>query len=260
MQLKKFQETFKETMFQPASNLQASSSDFDGMFKDSDIALHERLKVYHNNVVGSISAALCATFPLLNNLVGEDFLKPMARAFIFDNPPNIGCLQMYGAGFGYFIKGYDPAQSLPYLPDIATLEFALNHAYYATDDAPMAADTLAGIEPETLSDIVINLRESATLISSKYPLIDIRDFCLNSEIATPDMKTEQPCFILVIRQELEVNIISLAEDEFTILTLLNDGISLGIAVEITLSEFPDFDFTAFLQRQIKLETFSNNWR
>ena len=122
----------------------------------------------------------------------------------------------------------------------------------------LKADTLAGIEPETLSDIVINLRESATLISSKYPLIDIRDFCLNSEIATPDMKTEQPCFILVIRQELEVNIISLAEDEFTILTLLNDGISLGIAVEITLSEFPDFDFTAFLQRQIKLETFSND--
>ena len=245
-------------MFRPVREIQDCEHDFKALFSEGDIPLDERLKVYHNNVVGSLSEVLRATFPLLENLVGADFLKSMAREFIFGNPPTSGCLHEYGEGFDGFIKTYEPAKSLPYLPDVATLELALNTAYYASDDVTLAPDYLAQVQPESLSEVVLKLRSSATLISSRYPLEQIRTFCLDADNnPAPDLTKNCTCRLLIVRPDLEVNIISLPEDEFEILLLLHNKVPLGEAVEKVMTAFPAFDFTAFLQKHTTLESFSS---
>jgi len=40
-------------------------------------------------------------------------------------------LAEYGDGFADFLAGFAPAQSLPYLADVARLEWAINAAYHA---------------------------------------------------------------------------------------------------------------------------------
>lgn len=257
MKLARFQKQFTETMFRPVRDIQEYESDFKALFSEGEIPLDERLKVYHNNVVGSLSEVMRATFPLLENLVGEDFLKSMARGFIFENPPNSGCMHMYGAGFDEFIKTYEPAKSLSYLSDVATLELALNTAYYASDDVALAPDALAQVPPESLGEVVLNLRSSATLISSSYPLQSIRSFCLDTDNnSAPDLTEDYTCRLMILRPALEVNIITLSEDEFEMLHLLHNKVSLGAAVEKTMTVFPTFDFTAFLQKHTALESFT----
>lgn len=258
MKLAKFQQKFKETMFRPVREIQECEDDFKALFSEGDIPLEERLKVYHNNIVGSLSEVLRVTFPLLENLVGEDFLRAMSREFIFENPPTSACVHMYGAGFDDFIKTYEPAKSLPYLADVATLELALNTAYYASDDVALAPDALAQVPPESLGDVVLNLRSSATLIASSYPLESIRSFCLDADNnPAPDLTEEHTCRLLIVRPTLEVNIVYLPEDEFEMLRLLQDKVPLGDAVEQTMAAFPTFDFTAFLQKHTTLESFTS---
>lgn len=258
MKLAKYQKQFKETMFRPVREIHDCEADFKALFDEGDIPLDERLKVYHNNVVGSLSEVLRVTFPLLENLVGEDFLRAMTRDFIFENPPASACVHMYGAGFDDFIKTYAPAKSLPYLADVATLELALNTAYYASDDVALAPDALAQVPPETLGDVVLNLRSSATLITSSYPLESIRGFCLDADnTPAPDLTKSYTCRLLIVRPVLEVNIISLPEDEFEMLRLLHNKVPLGDAVERTMAAFPIFDFTAFLQKHTVLESFAS---
>ena len=258
MKLAKFQKQFKETMFRPVREIQNCEDGFRALFSEGDIPLDERLKVYHNNVVGSLSEVLRVTFPLLQNLVGEEFLRAMARDFIFENPPTNACVHMYGAGFDGFIKTYDPAKSLPYLADVATLELALNTAYYAPDDGAMASDSLAQVQPELLGEVVLDLRSSATLIASSYPLEKILDFCLDENNSpAPDLTTNYTCCLLIMRPALEVHIISLPDDEYKMLHLLHGKVPLGEAVEKTMDAFPAFDFTAFLQKHTTLESFSS---
>lgn len=258
MKLAKFQQKFKETMFRPVREIQECEDDFKALFLEGDIPLEERLKVYHNNVVGSLSEVLRVTFPLLENLVGEDFLKAMSREFIFENPPTSACVHMYGAGFDDFIKTYAPAKSLPYLAAVATFELALNTAYYASDDVALAPDALAQVSPESLGDVVLNLRSSVTLIASLYPLESIRSFCLDADNnPAPDLTESYTCRLLIVRPDLEVNIISLPEDEFEMLRFLQDKVPLGDAVERTMAAFPTFDFTAFLQKHTILESFTS---
>lgn len=257
MRLNEIQYSFKDTMLQPVSGLGEVDADLRGVFVDNHISVEDRLKVYHNNIIGSVSASLRATFPVIEKLVGEDFLKGMARSFIFENPPTSGCLHSYGAGFDDFIRGYKPAAALPYLADVATLEFAINAAYYARDDAAMAAGALAQVPEEELEQARLCLRPSATLIESSYPLMEIKNFCEDENAHdAPDLSQTHETLLMVYRPALEVRIIPLDKDAFFILKQLDNGSSLGESIEKTLEKFSDFDFTVFLQKNIALETFS----
>lgn len=256
MTLRNMQINFKESMLQSIALLDEGDAEFLGDFIEDHIPVSARLKVYHNNVVGSLCEALRATFPLCDNLVGEEFFTAMARSFIFKNPPSSACLHHYGAGFDAFIANYEPAQTLPYLPDVVRFEIALNNAYYARDDAPMPEDALTSIAQEELSECILSLRSSVTVISSQYPLIQIRDFCMDSEsVKAPDLTTPQETYVMISRPQREVLITPLNADEFYMLDLLHRGAALGQSVEGTLSTHANFDFALFLQKHISLETF-----
>lgn len=254
MKLKEFQKEFKNTMLRPRSELEERGQSISSHLNEGNISISDRLDVYHNNIIGSLSNALCSTFPMIENLTGPDFLKGMAREFIFQHPPTSAYVHHYGSGFDEFIENYAPARDLPYLSDVARLELALNHAYYAEDDDALPADALSKTLPESLGDIVLNFRKSATLISSDYPLLSLRDFCLNGGEA-PDLSRAQPCAFLVMRPHLEVETLPLSIDEYNFLNLLQNKTPLGQALEHNVEQHPDFDFPAFLQKHISLETF-----
>lgn len=256
MALGDIQKRFKNTMFQSVDRVEQDAHSFEDLFEAGDIALEDRLKVYHNNVIGSLSSYIVTAFPLLENLVGEEFLKAMAREFIFENPPTGGCLHFYGEGFDDFIRDFAPAKSLPYLADMATLELAMNRAYYAPDDDVLTAEALGQISEDELGDQVVRLRQSVTLLSSQYPLGSLRDFCLqDGQGNPPDLSKEYKTRLLIFRPELEVSFVTMAEDEFVFLEHLKAGAPLGQALDQMLLRYPDFDMGAFLQKHLTLGTF-----
>jgi hypothetical protein len=253
MRLNEIQEQFKDLMLDDPALLEAVPDDFASVFEEGDIALAERLKVYRSNIVGGITDNFAKTFPLLDKLVGEDFLKQMVRAFVMKHPPSAGCLNHYGEEFPDFIRNYEPAQELPYLPDMAALELALNTAYNAPDDEALSADSLSALAPEALGDVVLLLRSSAILVSSCYALDALRAYCLSPEGEPPYLL--QNCYLLVYRPKLAVEIVPLSVGEFSLLESLSRGRALGEAVAKVLERDGTFDFGLFLQKHLALETF-----
>ncbi|MDH5722715.1 MAG: putative DNA-binding domain-containing protein [Alphaproteobacteria bacterium] len=256
MPLNEFQKDFKGIMLRPLSQVDEAASQFKDNFVNDHIPVNERLKIYHNNVLGSLSKNILTTYPLLEALVGENFLKTLAREFVMENPPQSACLHYYGEEFDIFLKKHASTQSMPYLSDVATLEWALHKAYHAADDSPMSTDDFSAIEPDSLADTTLTLRGSLSLIASPYPLQAIRDMCLKKTEDAPDMTIDHNTRIMVWRQKLEVNILPLEDDEFMMLSEIKKDKSLGEAVENTLNAYPDFDFAAFLKKNIIFETFS----
>jgi len=253
MQLNEVQSRFKDLMLDHPDALDNPPGDLADVFETGDIALSERLKVYRNNIVGSLTDVMLASFPAIEALVGNAFLERMARSFILAHPPRHGCLSFYGEGFAEFIEAFEPAKSLAYLPDIARLEIAMNASYYGRDDNALPADTLSKIAPEALADVVLNLRHSIQLLESRYPIHDIRDLAMGIE---KDVDIEGGGVCLMIRRPLlDTEIIILEQDEFAMLHALDDGNPLGSAVENVLAAFPDFNFQAFLEKHLFLETF-----
>jgi len=99
-----------------------------------------RFAIYRNNVVVSLIDALAANYPVTRELVGEEFFAAMARDFIVAHPPRSPILAVYGVdtpNFAASIADFPPAQSVPYLSDMARLEAARIVVYHAADDMPL---------------------------------------------------------------------------------------------------------------------------
>lgn len=255
MLLNDIQRRFKETILDHPDVVANPPSDLAAVFEAGDIALADRLKVYRNNIVGSLTDVMVASFPSLEKLVGLEFLEGMARSFILENPPSHGCLSFYGQDFPAFIDGFAPAKGLPYLSDVARLEVALNDAYYAKDDTALSADILARIAPEDLGNIALPLRDCVYLLRSPFPVSDIRDFAMaDTQQGALDIDSGA-AYLMVYRKHLDTEIIILDEAEYVMLETLQAVTLLGEAVESVLGRFEAFDFQGFLQKHLFLETF-----
>ncbi len=255
MQLSEFQEQFKDLMLDSPKALDNPPQTVADFCEVGAIDLPTRLKVYRNNIVGSLTDLMLASFPITDALVGKAFFEGCARSFILAHPPTQGCLSFYGAGFAEFLAGFEPAKGLPYLADIAAYEIALNQSYYAKDDGALSAESLGQVAPDTLGDLKLALRDSVHLLKSEYPIIAIRDFCEGDQDGTLDLD-QGGVHLLVIRPQFKTETVILQEDEFEMLKALQSGQALGEAVDNTLKQHPNFDFQAFLQKHIALETFA----
>lgn len=262
MQLSKAQAKFKDTMLAPPSRLDDLPKDVEDLFEHGGIDIGTRLKVYRNNIVGSLTDVMIASFPVIDTLVGREFFEGMARSFILENPPAHGSLTFYGSDFDKFISTFEPAKSLPYLADMAALEIAMNDSYYAADDTALDVNTLATLSPEELLSSRLELRSSAKLITSDYPLSAVRDYCLaeaseeqTDETLTPPDLGAGSEYILALRPRFAVDLVILTAEEYHMLDILRAGAPIEQALSSTLEAYPEFSFDNFLSRHFALETF-----
>ena len=133
----------------------------------------KRFHIYRNNVHASLIGVVRARFPVVERLVGEEFFRAMARIFVEAHPPLSPALFEYGGDFISFLEGFEPARELPYLPDVARLEWLRNLAYHAPDAEPLGPAALASVAPEDLPGLRLALHPSAQLFASDYPAVSI---------------------------------------------------------------------------------------
>src|SRR4051794_29552445 len=89
-----------------------------------------RFAVYRNNVVAGLGKALELRFPVAVQLVGEEFFRGMARAFIAASRPQSAVIAEYGDTLPDFIQNFEAAASVPYLADVARIEMFWTRAYH----------------------------------------------------------------------------------------------------------------------------------
>jgi uncharacterized membrane protein YphA (DoxX/SURF4 family) len=87
------------------------------------VATSRRFAIYRNNVMVTLIDALADCYPVVNALVGEEFFRTMAREFAGHHFPSSPIMAEYGNGFAEFIETFAPAATLPYLSDMARLEW-----------------------------------------------------------------------------------------------------------------------------------------
>ncbi|MEM6440098.1 MAG: DNA-binding domain-containing protein [Pseudomonadota bacterium] len=137
------------------------------------IASPQRFSVYRNNVVVSLIDAIAATFPAVHALVGDEFFRAAAREFVLGNPPSSPVLLNYGEAFPAWIAAFPPAATVPYLGDVARLEWAWTRAYHAADASPLTAARLADLPPERLLASRAVVHPSMALIASRFPVVSL---------------------------------------------------------------------------------------
>ena len=167
-----------------------------------------RFSVHRNNVVGSLVDALADTFPVVHALVGTEFFRAMAAVFVRAQPPRSPLMHRYGGELPAFIDGFAPARPLPYLADVARLEFARVQACHAADAPPLSAQGAgavlhSGVDLAALRPV---LHPALRWLRSAHPAVSLWA-AHQGEGALEDIDLAQPECALVVRPALDVGVL-----------------------------------------------------
>jgi hypothetical protein len=193
----------------------------------------DRLSIYRNTSRTALTNALRLNYPTVQRLVGEDFFAAAADIFITHEPPRTAWLDFYGAKFPEFLERFEPAASLPYLPDVARLERAVGRALHALDVAPLAPAELASVAEGDQARVCFEPHSAVSLVSSKYPVDTIWRAVLardDAALAAIDLSSGK-VWLLVERNANAIEVMRLDEPRWQFAEALFAGRPLLVALE-----------------------------
>jgi len=199
-----------------------------------------RLSIYRNTATSTLTGALRLTFPAVLKLVGEEFFEGATRVFIERHPARGAWLDDYGAEFASFIEQFPPAAGLPYLPDVAALEWAVSRALHAADVPAMDAERLAALSDGQSEQMRFVPHPALSLVRTNSPADSIWHAVLDGDdaaLASIDL-TDAPVHLLIERRvqasaeqhSTTVHVQRLNQAAWRLTAGLCAGRSLGIAL------------------------------
>jgi len=236
--LSEVQAEFAAALLDPAAVVPSDVADPEGK------PTPRRFAVYRNNVTVGLVNTVSGAFPAVKRIVGDDFFTAMAIAYVRAEPPNSPVLLEYGKGFADFIDGFGPAGSLPYLADIARIEWEWHEAYHAAEAMSLGPDDLAGIAEGDLPTLTFSLHPSLRVVRSAYPSLTIWRMNTSDDPVVPVDLGAGGEDALIVRPGAMVNVRQLPAGGATFIEILADGGTLSEAAERAAESDKGFDLSA----------------
>lgn len=190
-----------------------------------------RLAIYRNNVHAGLAAVLEARYPVIRRLVGDAFFRALALAFLRRQPPRSPVLARYGGGFARFLRQFEPVRTLPYLPDMAALEWARHRAHHAADAATAAIADLAAVPAARLATTRLAVHPAASAVASAYPIVALWRTNTHDENVRPLGPGLPGETALITRPGLDVLVTALPPGGAALLSALRRGAPLAAAAQ-----------------------------
>ncbi|MEO8038509.1 MAG: DNA-binding domain-containing protein [Betaproteobacteria bacterium] len=215
------------------------------VFAGDAASLAPRLAIYRGTVQANGRKALAAAYPIIEQLVGAEFFDALGREYAKLTPSRDGDLSAYGETFDLFLSGFPHVSELPYLPDVARLEWAIHRAHYAADADKLDPVRLAGVPAEAQGRLRWRLHPACALLDSGWPLARIwevhrADHSGDGQVAF-DTRMHH---CLVHRPAWRVLVSDLDEGAYAFLAAVQEGAPLERCVERALAVDGSFDLGA----------------
>jgi hypothetical protein len=220
------------------------------------IPTERRLAIYKNNVYTQLIDALRESYPAVHRLTGAEFFRFAATEYILLHPPRSPTLLRYGENFPGFLDEFEPASSVPYLPDVARLEQLYLDSYHAAEAQPLPTPAFAKYLSERMTQPDLRLHPSARLMTSPFPVSRIWE--VNVQSSTIDGKQRisgGPEYLLIVRPRATVEVRRVSRGAHAALAALEQGFSINEALAAGIGEDPGIDLNMHLLSLAEGETF-----
>lgn len=176
-----------------------------------------RLNVYRNNVFGNFTSVLESVYEVIQKLVGEDYFESLAEKYVKKYPSKSGNLDSYGEYFADFLKQRKAQHKLPYLSDVANLEWLFHKCYFAKNADDFDIENFQKIPPENFSNLTLQLHPSCFLLKSKFPIFSIWKDNIEND-GKNEIFLQNSEFVLIGRANGNSEITNLSKEEFIFLS------------------------------------------
>lgn len=205
--------------------------------------------VYRNARLAILRNALAAAYPVCRTLVGDDCFDALVRDTLAVQPSMSPNLHRYGDALPEVIAQSPLADSVPYLADVARLEWCVHWAHYAPDAHAEAlnAGTLAELLAQPADAIRAELIGGARWIASSWPVASIwRAHQPDASISLNEIDLSVGEAAVIIVRGQRVAVLDLDAGTAAFLAACEATPSLQTALDHSLAERTDFNLTACL--------------
>lgn len=199
----------------------------------------QRLQIYHNNVYSILTRTLEQTYPLIQNLVGDDFFRLIAKEYIINYPSRSGNVNDYGNYFDNFLAEFEPTKHLVYLPEVTQFEWTCHELATAADHTPFDMGDLSNIPSDEYINLTFVLNPACRVMKFHYPILDIIDLCQSKHNENVDIDAGG-ADLLLIRRTNQIALVPLSGSDYLFLSFLQEGKTLSEIIEIVTASDPTF--------------------
>jgi hypothetical protein len=221
------------------------------------LSAEQQRQLYRNNWVIGLRQALAAVYPVVNKLVGDEFFAYAAQAYCRDTPSGSGNLHEFGDAFADFLARMAEVEALPYLPDVARLEWDYHSVFHAPIGQSLSLDALQAVlqagSGEQLStpghgSLSWQLSPACRCLQSEYPILRI--WQVNQTDGSVDDTVdlnEGGVQLALLRTESAIEFHPLSSGSYTLLAASHAGESFVQACVRALAVEPECDIGDMLQ-------------
>lgn len=194
-----------------------------------------RFRIYRHNVSANLHGALSEVYPVIMRLVGAEFFRQLTRRYMTWHPPCSGDLHGYGVDLARFLASYEPTNTLPYLPDVARLEWALHRAFHAPERPSFTLGALAEVHPRDYGALRFHIHPACRLLTSPFPIDRIWHANVAGDAGTTIDAAAGAVQLCVFRADMTPSFLSLNPGAFCLLRALTGKQRWETAVTAALS-------------------------
>lgn len=226
--------------------------DAEQAFVGTAASLAPRLALYRGNVEANARKALAAAYPVIEQLVGAEFFSGLAREYCRRSPSREGDLTRYGDAFAEFLRDFEHVRELPYLADVAGLEWAVHCAHYAADADRFDALQLASRPDEEWGTLRVRLHPACAVLASPWPLARIWSVHQREHVGDRTVPFDEATHrCLVYRPQWRVQVGELGAGEHAFLEAALEGATLHRCVDEAVFADAAFDLGSALAAWIE---------
>jgi hypothetical protein len=213
------------------------------------LSAERRIDIYRHNVFSTLRGALADLYPVTKRIVGEPLFNHVADAFIRVTPSPAGDLNQFGREWAAYLEAAtrEDIAALPYLPDVARLEWHWHMAFHAVDVPRFDVAQLAAVAPQHHDSLRFFANPATTLMSSHFPLFNIWRVNQPDYVGEMAIDWDVPGDHLVISREgVACTLRSVSEAHFRFLEALLAGEPLESAADVGFAVDASFDLQSAL--------------
>lgn len=209
-----------------------------------------RMNVYRNNVVVSLVEALADIFPVTQTVVGDEFFHATARIYAMENPPSSPVISEYGATFSDFIRHFEPAKSVPFLADLAALEYAMLRLTHSEEcdtlDHEAISQSFSSVEDPSV--LKLSLPPTTQILASPFALGSLyRAHYSDEQQSLNQVDINESEYLLIAKSHLYAQLHILSKDE----ALFIKGLTQNKNLEEAMPESDTFELGEMLAKLIQ---------
>jgi hypothetical protein len=187
-----------------------------------------RLAVYRNTYAAVTQRALSLNYPALRRLLGEACFDALACDYSETHPPSCAWLDAYGEALPGFVVRHASTAALPYLAQVAALEWAVCSVLHAPDAValdPPALHALGTLAADAQATLRFRAHPAVRLVATAGPADIVWRAVLEDDDATlarVDLASG-PRWLLVERNGAGVDVLAMHEVDWRLSEALFAG-------------------------------------